>query len=333
MLGIARRDFVTAAAAWWCGLCRGARAQTAPRPARLGYLALNLAGAPQLTDAFRRGLRDLGYEEGRNLQIEFRDAAGNPDRLAGLAAELVALKVDVIVTAAALPAIAAGEASRDLPVVFIGAADPVTSGMVSSLARPGRNLTGLSLLLPELVGKRLELFKQAVPGIDRVAVLWQPGGGGGARTEQDLLRAAEGAARTLGMRPQFVEARTPSEIDSAFAAMVRGHADALTVLSTPMFGAEQKRLVALAARHRLPTMFQFREYVAAGGLMSYGPDLGDLYRRAALYVDKILQGTKPDVLPVEQPTKFELVINLKTAKDLGLSLAPALLGRADELIR
>ena len=171
-----------------------------------------------------------------------------------------------------------------------------------------------------------------MPAIDRVAVLWQPGGAG-PRTEQDLLRAAEGAARTLGMRPQFVEARSPAEIDAAFSAMVREHADALTVLSTPMFGAEQKRLVALAARNRLPTMFQFREYVVAGGLMSYGPDLGDLYRRAALYVDKILQGKKPEVLPVEQPTKFELVINLKTAKDLGLALAPTVLGRADELIQ
>ena len=330
MLGIARRHFVTAAAAW-CGLSLGARASAATGPARLGYLALDLRSAPPLTAAFFRGLRDLGYEEGRNLLIESRDAAGNPERLARLASELVALKVDVIVTVGALPAMAAGKATRDVPIVFIGAADPVTSGLVSSLARPGRNLTGLSLLLPELVGKRLELFKDAVPGIDRIAVLWQPGGAG-SQTEQDLLRAAEVAARALGMRPQFVEARAPAEIEGAFSAMVRGHADALTVLSTPMFGAEQKRLVALAARNRLPTMFQFREYVVAGGLMSYGPDLVDLYRRAARYVDKILQGAKPEALPVEQPTTFELVINLKTAKDLGLVLPAAVLGRADEVI-
>ncbi len=204
--------------------------------------------------------------------------------------------------------------------------------MVASLARPGGNLTGLSLLLPELVGKRLELFKQAVPSIRRVAVLWQPGGSA-ARTEEDLLKGAETAARALGLGLRFVEARRPADIDGAFLDMASAQVDALTVLSTPMFGAEQKRVVALATRHRLPTMFQFREYVDAGGLMSYGPDLADLYRRAAAYVDKILKGADPARLPVEQPTKFELVINVKTAKELGLVLPTSMLGRADAVIQ
>jgi putative ABC transport system substrate-binding protein len=325
-----RRFAITAMAA--CVAPRRIAAQPAAVPGRIGYLALNLAGAPPLTEAFRRGLRELGYTEGRNLRIEFRDAAGAPEQLLPLAAELAALPVDVIVTAGAMPAIAARQATPSLPIVFIGAADPVSSGLVASLAQPGGNATGLSLLLPELIGKRLELFKEAVPTIHRIAVLWQPGGSG-ERTERDLLHGAEVAARALGLRVQFVEARTPADIEHAFSVMTRAGADALIVLSTPMFGAEQKRLVGLAARHRLPGIFQFREYVVAGGLMSYGPDLPDLYRRAALYVDKILNGVKPGSLPVEQPTKFELVINLRTAQALGLALPVSLVGRADELIR
>jgi len=245
---------------------------------------------------------------------------------------MAALPVEVIVTAGALPAIAARQATSSLPIVFIGAADPLSSGLVETLARPRGNATGLSLLLPELVGKRLQLFKEAVPAIRRLAVLWQPGGSA-ERTEKDLLHGAEVAARALGLGVQFFEARTPADIEPAFSAMKRSSADALTVLSTPMFGAEQKRLVGLAAQHRLPSMFQFREYVAAGGLMSYGPDLPDLYRRAALYVDRILKGAQPGSLPVEQPTKFELVINVKTAQALGLALPVPVLGLADELIR
>ena len=325
-----RRDFVIGAAAC-LGMPLGPKAQPSSVAHRIGYLALQLSGAPQLTESFRGGLRDLGHE-GRNLVIEFGDAQGRPERLDALAADLVASKVEVIVTAGTLPAIAARRATERLPIVFIGAADPVTSGMVASLAQPGGNLTGLSLLLPELVGKRLELFKQAVPSIRRVAVLWQPGGSG-AQTEQDLLKGAETAALALGLEPRFVEARRPADIDRAFTEMTNARVDALTVLSTPMFGGEHRRIVALAARHRLPTMFQFREYVDAGGLMSYGPDLPDLYRRAAVYVDKILKGARPASLPVEQPTKFELVINLLTAKELGLSLSRSVVGRADALIQ
>ena len=329
MAPVGRRGFVIGAAAC-LGMPLGARAQPSSVTHRIGYLALKLSGAPQLTESFRRGLHDLGLE-GRSLVIEFRDAQGRPERLDALAAELVASKVDVIVTAGALPAIAAGRATKRVPIVFIGAADPVTSGMVASLAQPGGNVTGLSLLLPELVGKRLELFKHAVPSLRRVAVLWQPGGSG-ARTEQDLLKGAETAALALGLELRFVEARRPADIDRAFSEMTNARVDAFTVLSTPMFGGEQRHLVALANRHRLPTMFQFRGYVDAGGLMSYGPDLPDLYRRAAVYVDKILKGARPVNLPVEQPTKFELVVNLRTARELGLSLSKSVLARADVLI-
>jgi putative ABC transport system substrate-binding protein len=318
-------------AAAWLALPPGVNAQPSPVARRIGYLALQLSAAPPLTASFRRGLHDLGYSEGRDLVIDFRDAEGRPERLDALAAELVASRVDLIVTAAALPAIAASRATRRIPIVVIGAADPVTSGMVASLAQPGGNVTGLSLLLPELVGKRLELLKQAVPSIRRVAVLWQPGGSA-ARTEQDLLKSAATAAEALGLALRLMEARRPAEIDGAFAAMANAQVDALTVLSTPMFGGELRRIVALATRHRLPAMFQFREYVDAGGLVSYGPDLSDLYRRGAVYVDKILKGANPASLPVEQPTKFELVINLKTAKQLGLALSKSVLDRADALI-
>jgi putative ABC transport system substrate-binding protein len=309
-----------------------AEAQQAAKIARIGYLAGYLAATPHLPEAFRQGLRDLGYVEGRNLVIEYRDAEGKYERLPPLAAELVALKVDVILAGGTPQALAAKQATRTIPIVFASSPDPVGSGLVTSLARPGGNVTGLSFLAPELVGKRLEQLKQALPGVSRVAVLWQPGGQG-ERTEKDMLKEAEVAARALGVRPQFVEARGPADIDRAFSDMTRARAGALTVLSTPMFVSERRRLVDLAAKNRLPTVFSFREYVDAGGLMSYGPNLADLFRRAATYVDKILKGAKPADLPVEQPTKFDLVINLKTAKALGLTIPPSLLGRADEVIQ
>ena len=301
-----------------------AEAQQAAKVARIGYLATNLAASPHLREAFRQGLRDLGYVEGRNVVIEYRDAEGKLERLPALAAELVALKVDVIVAAGTPAALAAKQATRTLPIVFAAAADPVTSGLVTSLARPGGNVTGLSSLAPELVGKRLELLKQAVPGVSRVAVLWQPGALG-ERTEKDMLKGAEVAARALGVRLQFVEARGPADFDRAFSDMTRARAGALTVLPSTMFFSERRRLVDLAAKNRLPAVYPLREFVDAGGLMSYGPNLADLFRRAATYVDKILKGAKPADLPVEQPTKFELVINLKTAKALGLTIPPSLL--------
>ena len=288
--------------------------------------------ASTLQEAFRQGLRDLGYVEGRNLVIEYRDAEGKVERLPALAAELVALKVDVIVASGTLAALAAKQATRTLPIVFSPAADPVASGLVTSLARPGGNVTGLSLLNSELVGKWLEQLKQAIPGVSRVAVLWQPGAFG-ERTEKDMLKGAEVAARALGVQLQFVEARGPEDFDRAFSDMTRARAGALTVLGSTMFVSERRRLVDLAAKNRLPAVYNVREFVDAGGLMSYGPNLADLFRRAATYVDKILKGAKPGDLPVEQPTKFELVINLKTAKALGLTIPQSVLVRADEVIQ
>jgi putative ABC transport system substrate-binding protein len=265
--------------------------------------------------------------EGRNVVIEYRSAEGKPERYPALAAELVALKVDVIVAGNTLTALAAKQATRTLPIVFV-AADAVGSGLVTSLARPGGNITGLSALIPELVGKCLEQLTQAVPGISRVGVLWQPGGQD-ERTEKDMLKRAEVAAQALGVRLQFVEARGPAEIDRAFSDMTRARVGALTVLTSVMFVIEQRRLVDLAAKNRLPAVYSLRDFVDAGGLMSYGPNGPDLFRRAATYVDKILKGAKPAELPVEQPTKFELVINLKTAKALGLTIPPSLLQRAE----
>jgi putative ABC transport system substrate-binding protein len=310
-----------------------AEAQQAAKVARIGYLGNNPAAGPHLPEAFRQGLRDLSYVDGRNVVIEYRDAEGKFERFPALAAELVALKVDVIVTSGGTPAaLAAKQATRTLPIVFAAHADPVGSGLITSLARPGGNVTGLSNLAPELVGKCLEQLKQAVPGVSRVAALWQPGAYG-ERTEKDMPKGAEAAARALGVRLQFVEARGPADFDRAFSETTTAHADALTVLPSAMFVNERRRLVALAAKNRLPAVYPSRDSVDAGGLMSYGPDLADVFRRAATYVDKILKGAKPGDLPVEQPTKFELVINLKTAKALGLTIPQSVLGRADQVIQ
>jgi putative ABC transport system substrate-binding protein len=307
-------------------------AQQPTKIARIGYLSLNLVPNRHLLEAFSQGLRDVGYVEGRNVVIEYRDAEGKPERLPALAAELVALKVDVIVTGGGTPpALAPKQATKTIPIVFASAPDPVTDGLVTSLARPGGNVTGSSNLNPELVGKCLEQLKQAVPGVSRVAVLWQPGGIG-ERTEEDMLKEAETATRALGVRLQLVEARGPADIDRAFSDITRGRAGALAVLGSVMFLNERRRLVDLAAKNRLPAVYAQREFVDAGGLMAYGPNVADLFRRAATYVDKILKGAKPGDLPIEQPTKFDLVVNLKTAKALGLTIPPSLLLRADQVI-
>jgi len=308
-----------------------AEAQQAGQAARIGYLAANLTVSPHMTEAFRQDCVTSVYVDGRSVVIEYRDAEGKYDRLPARAAELVALKVDVIVAADTPAALAAKQATRTLPIVFIGAGDPVTIGLVTSLARPGGNVTGLSLLAPELVGKRLELLKQAVPGVGRVAALWQPGFVG-ERTEKDMLKEVEVTARALGVRLQFVEARGPADFYRAFSDMTRARADALTVLGSAMFANERRRVVDLAAKNRLPGVYGFREYVDAGGLMAYGPNVADLFQRAATYADKILKGAKPGDLPVEQPTKFELVLNLKTAKALGLTIPQSVLVRADQVI-
>ncbi len=331
MSQVQRRGFLIAAGA----LLAAPLATEAQHPAtiaRIGYLAANLNTSPPLPEAFRQGLRDLGYVEGRNVVIEYRDAQGKLERLPALAVELVALKVDVIVVGGTPQALAAMQATRTLPIVFAAAPDPVASGLVASLARPGGNVTGLSDLVAELVGKCLELLKEALPGVSRVAVLWQPGGHG-ERTEKEMLKRAEVAAQALGVRLQSVEARGPADLGRAFSEMTRARADALTVFGTPMFFVERRRLVELTATNRMPAVYPLRGFVDAGGLVSYGPNNADLFRRAATYVDKILKGAKPGDLPVEQPTKFELIINLKTAKALGITIPQSVLGRADEVIQ
>jgi putative tryptophan/tyrosine transport system substrate-binding protein len=323
-----RREFISllsgAAVAWPVA----ANAQQAAKIARIGYLSTDLAGGSGLREAFRQGLRDFGYVEGRNVVIEYRDAEGKLDQLPALAAELVALKADVIVAPTDLATLAAKQATRTIPIVFTLVPDPVGSGLVTSLARPGGNATGLSNLTVNLVGKRLELLTQAVPGVSRVAALWAPGGLDG-HTEKDMLKGVEVAARALGVRLQFVEARGPEDFDRAFSDMISAGASALTVLPSNLLFNERRRLVDLAAKHRLPAVHFARLFVDAGGLMAYGANAANLNRRAATYVDKILKGAKPADLPVEQPTKFELVINLKTAKALGLEVPPLLIAQAE----
>jgi putative tryptophan/tyrosine transport system substrate-binding protein len=326
-----RRAFVTGLGAVLAAPF-AAEAQQVTKIPRIGFLSLNAAPNLHLHEAFIQGLRDLGYIEGRNVVIDYRDAAGDLERLPALAAELVTRKVDVIVTGGGTPpALAAKRATSSLSIVFASDPDPVTDGLVMSLTRPGGNMNGLSNLNPELVGKCLEHLRHAVPGVTRVAVIRQPGAVG-ERTEHDMLKRAEVAARALGVSLQVVQARGPSDFDRAFAEIVAARAGALTLLGTAMFFSERRRLVDLAAKNRLPVVYPQREFVDAGGLMSYGPDLADLFRRTATYVDKIFKGAKPADLPVEQPTKFELVINLKTAKALGLTIPRSLLLRADQVI-
>ena len=328
---IQRRAFLCALTGTLLSAPLPAQAQQAAGVARIGYLGTNRAANPHLHEALRQGLRDLGYEEGRNLVIEYRDAEGKIDRLPALAAELVALKPDVIVAPGTPQALAAKQATSTIPIVFTAASDPVPDGLVSSLARPGGNVTGLATISPELVGKGLKQLKRAVSEVTRLAVLWHPGGLG-ERTNKDMLKEADTVARALQVRPQFVQARAPADLDRAFSDMTRVGAGALAVLPSSMFLGERRRLADLAAKNRLPATYPQREFVQAGGLMSYGPNVADLFRRAATYVDKIFKGTKPGDLPVEQPAKFELVINLKTAKALGLTIPPSILQRADQVI-
>lgn len=325
-----RREFLGFAVAAIAIWPLATNAQPAAKIPRIGYLASNLANQGPL-EAFRQGLRDLGYVEGRNVVIEFRDAQGKLEPLQALASELVALKVDVIVASSTAAALAAKQATMIIPIVFGTVPDPVATGLVASLARPGGNVTGLSNLNADLIGKCLEYLTQAVPGAKRVAVLSQPGAFG-ERTEQEMLKAAEIAARALGIQIHFVEARGPSDIDKAFSEITLARPDAAIVLVSGMLLGERKRLVDLSASNRLPVLYTFRELADAGGLMSYGTSLSDLFRRAASYVDKILKGAKPADLPVEQPVKLELVINLKAAQALGLTVPPTLVARADQVI-
>jgi putative ABC transport system substrate-binding protein len=281
-------------------------------------------------EAFRQGLRDLGYVEGQNLVMEYRYMEGRAEQLPDLAAELVRLKVDVIVAGGTAAIRAAQHATRTIPIVMAVAYDPVGEGLVASLARPGGNITGLSWLGAELPGKRLEILKETVPQLSRLAVLANPANPAYKPAMHNLTRAAQ----ALGLQLQVVEVRRADDLDTAFAAISRAGADALIVQEDALlFSGLHGRITELAAKNRRPTMYGWRYYVDAGGLMSYGPSQSDMLRRAATYVDKILKGANPGDLPVEQPTKFELIINLKTAKALGLTMPPFLLFLADEVIQ
>ena len=308
-------------------------AQPREKVPRVGYLnpgSLSDPASQRRLEAFRQGLRDLGYVEGQNIAIESRWAEGKYDRYPALAADLVRLKVDVIVAQGGAATQAVQQATRTIPIVMSLVLDPVASGLVPSLARPGGNVTGTSFMGPDMVGKQLQLLKEVVPKVSRVALLTNPANPASAPG----LREAEAAARALGVRLQALEARNPQEIDSAFAAMTREHAGALLIFPDPIFTNQRRQIAELAAKRRLPALHGGTpEYAEAGGLMVYSPNILDLHRRAATYVDKILKGAKPGDLPVEQPTKFELVINLKTAKALGLTIPQSLLVRADEVVQ
>jgi putative ABC transport system substrate-binding protein len=327
---VKRRDFITllgGAAAW--PLAAGA--QQVGKVPRIGYLSPGSASPGPLAyhDEFQRGLRELGYIEGRNIVVEYRFADGKFDRLDQLAAELVRLNVDVIVSVVTQASLAAKNATSTIPIVIVSVADPVGAGLVSSLARPGANVTGTSAMTSEVIGKSLSLLKQTVPTVSPVAVLWNPNN---VTYQGQILRETEISAGKLGVELQTFGVRAPDEFDRTFAAITSARAASLLVLPDPLFSAYTARIADLADKSRLPAMYGLKEDVAAGGLLAYGPKYAELYRRAASYVDKILKGAKPADLPVEQPTKFEFLINLKTAKALGLTIPPGILAIADEVI-
>ena len=324
-----RREFITlvgAAAAWPLVV----RAQQPEKIPIIGYLSPSSAMVPERDEPFRQGLRELGYVEGKNVVIEYRFAEGKFERLPDLAAELVELKVDVIVAQVTQASLAAKGATKTIPIVMQGVSDPVGTGLVASLARPGANITGTSAMSADVVGKSLALLKEVVPKLSRVAVLWNPSN---AIFQAQMLRETQAAAGALAVELQTFAVRGADEIDQAFAAMAKGRAGALFVLPDPIFTSlHRARIVDLAEKSRLPAMYGVRELAAAGGFMAYGANYADVFGRAATYVDKILKGANPADLPVEQPTKFDLVINLKAAKALGLTVPPQLLARADEVI-
>jgi ABC-type uncharacterized transport system substrate-binding protein len=333
MLDVRRREFITllGGAAMWPF---EARAQQEAKRARIAYLVTGSLESPETLanlDAFRQGLTDLGYIEGQNIVIERRSADGRIERLPSLARELVSLNVDLIVALATPAGRAAQQATTTIPIVVSAMGDPVQDGLVASLSRPGGNITGTTFLGPELVPKRLGLLRELLPQISRVAALWHPDAFS-ERTTKAMLSDAAQAAGTLGLQLQLVEVRGPDELEHAFSTMVIDRAEALFTLPSTMLFSERQRLVSLTATHRLPAMFNAREFVHLGGLIAYGASLPAITRRAATYVHKILEGAKPVDLPVEQPATFELVINLKTAKMLGLDVPWFLQQRADEVI-
>jgi putative tryptophan/tyrosine transport system substrate-binding protein len=307
-----------------------ARAQQPAKLPRIGYLdAASISSEAARNRAFRQGLGELGYAEGKNIIIEWRSAEEKPDRLPALAAELVRLKVDVIVTSGSSVTRAAKAATHTIPIVMAQDNDPVGNGFVASLARPGRNITGLATLAPEVSGKRLELLKEIVPKISRVAVL----GTSSAPSNTQNLKETELAAGAFGMKLQYLDVLSPNDVETAFQAAGKERADAVLALGGFVLASQRAQIAVLAVTSRLPVISWRSDFVEAGGLMSYGVSLLDLDRRAATYVDKILKGAKPADLPVAQPTKFELVINLKAAKQIGLTIPPNVLARADRVIK
>ena len=309
-------------------LCSFASAQQPTKIPRIGYVIGS--GPGPLVEAFRQGLRDFGYIEGKNILVEYRYAEGNRDRIPGLVAELVQLKVDILVSPTGTAILAAKQATKTIPIIMVILLDPVATGLVDSLARPGGNITGISTLVRELGGKRLELLKEVVPGMSRVGVL--------QNTEGPFAGIAfkeyESAAPVLKIQLQSLEVRGPNpDLEGAFRAAVKGRANALITIRSPVLTRYSKRIADLAIKNRLPSMYEGSEWVEAGGLVSYAASEAENYRRVAYYVDRILKGAKPADLPVEQPTKFEFVINLKTAKQIGLTIPPEVLARANRLIK
>ena len=317
-------------------LCFPAEAQQSGKISRVGILFIGGRDQPHL-EAFKQGLRERGYTEGKNILLDYRYAEGNVDRLPSLAAELVQLKVDVIVTTSGNSARAATRVTRTIPIVLTTGADPVKSGLAESLAKPGGNVTGLSVIEEDLSGKRVEILKETFPKMTRMAYLWNPlavsYSEAGAPSGNPSYVQAKKAAETLGVQLLSYKVRTLVEIEKAFADMQKVRPHALLVLQSPVMTLNSKRIVDLALEQQLPGMYPSNQFAQEGGLMAYGPLIGDLYRRAATYVDKILKGAKPADLPVEQPMKFEFIINLKTAKQIGLTIPPNVLARADKVIK
>ena len=309
----------------WCGAL--AQSQQIGTPARVGMLFIGGRDQPHL-ESFKQGLRDRGYVEGKNLILEYRYAEGHEDRLAKLAAELVRNRVDVIVTTASIAARAALEANQTIPIVMTSG-NPLEMGLAKSLARPGGTVTGLTVMLADLSGKRLEILKETLPKMTRVAALWSP---------RDILAATgfdetAAAAKAFSLRLHAAPMQSANDLDQVFAEIDKAHSDGLSVILSPLATLHSKRIVELAAKYRLPGIYPTRQFAEEGGLMAYGPLIGDLYRRAATYVDKILKGAKPADLPVEQPMKFEFIVNLKSAKQIGVTVPPNVLVRADRVIR
>jgi putative ABC transport system substrate-binding protein len=325
-----RRDFIIFLAGAMAAWPLAARAQQKAMPV-IGVLSANSpsTSSEPFMSAFRQGLSEAGYVEGRNLAIEYRWAEGHYDRLPALAADLVGRKVDLIMASSPPAALAAKSATSTIPIVFRGGTDPVGQGLVASLARPGGNLTGVSLVANELTAKRLELLSELVPRAGVIALLMNPNNANAER----VIRDAQEAARTKGLQLRVLKAGSESEIDTAFASLVQLHAGALVVGADPFLSGRREQLVALASRRAVPSIYAWREFAASGGLMSYGPSLTSAFRLVGAYAGKVLKGAKPADLPVQEPTTFELVINLKTAKALGLTVPQSMLMRADEVIK